>query len=58
MLILPGGGIVIDTPGMRELGADSVDLSKSFADIDALAAQCRFSDCTHTSEPAAPSCSD
>jgi ribosome biogenesis GTPase len=51
LLILPGGGIVIDTPGMRELGADSVDLSKSFADIDALAAQCRFSDCTHTSEP-------
>ncbi len=39
LLILPGGGIVIDTPGMRELGADSVDLARSFADIDELAAR-------------------
>ncbi|NLT16108.1 MAG: ribosome small subunit-dependent GTPase A [Clostridiales bacterium] len=51
LLILPGGGIVIDTPGMRELGADSVDLARSFADIDELAARCRFRDCTHTGEP-------
>jgi ribosome biogenesis GTPase len=49
--LLPSGGVVIDTPGMREMGAESVDLSKSFADIDALAAQCRFRDCTHTREP-------
>lgn len=51
LLILPQGGIVIDTPGMRELGAESVDLSKSFADIDALVTRCRFHDCTHAAEP-------
>ncbi len=51
LMVLPQGGIVIDTPGMRELGAESADLSKSFADIDALAANCRFRDCTHASEP-------
>ena len=36
---------------MRELGLENVDLSKSFSDIDDLAALCKFSDCTHTSEP-------
>lgn len=51
LLPLPNGGMVVDTPGMRELGVEAVDLSRSFADIDALAAQCRFSDCTHTAEP-------
>lgn len=51
LLILPQGGVVIDTPGMRELGVESADLSKTFADIDALAARCRFCDCTHASEP-------
>ncbi|HPE16200.1 MAG TPA: ribosome small subunit-dependent GTPase A [Oscillospiraceae bacterium] len=51
LIVLPGGGVVIDTPGMRELGVESVDLSRSFADIDALAAGCRFRDCTHTAEP-------
>lgn len=51
LLVLPPGGVVIDTPGMRELGADSVDLARSFADIDALAAKCRFRDCGHTTEP-------
>ena len=51
LLLLPNGGLVIDTPGMRELGAESVDLSHSFADIDALTKRCRFADCTHTTEP-------
>ena len=51
LTVLPSGGIVIDTPGMRELGAESVDLERSFADIEALAAECRFSDCTHKNEP-------
>ena len=53
MLFLPNGAIVIDTPGMRELGmwAAETGLSASFADIEALAAECRFRDCTHTSEP-------
>lgn len=51
MIPCPLGGVVIDTPGMRELGADSADLARTFADIDELASQCRFTDCTHTSEP-------
>ena len=48
---LPFGGSVIDTPGMRELGAESVDISKSFDDIKPLAAGCKFTNCTHTNEP-------
>ena len=51
LILLPQGGIVIDTPGMREIGVDSADIAKAFADIDALAARCRFRDCTHKSEP-------
>jgi len=51
LIALPGGGVVIDTPGMRELGIESVDLSKTFADIDELSTKCKFYDCTHTSEP-------
>lgn len=51
LLVLPQGGIVIDTPGMREIGVDTADLSKSFTDIDLLISQCRFNDCTHTNEP-------
>jgi ribosome biogenesis GTPase len=51
LILLENGGMVIDTPGMRELGIESADLSKSFSDIDELASQCRFNDCTHTSEP-------
>lgn len=51
LLLLPTGGIVIDTPGMRELHLDSGDLSRSFEDIEELSASCRYRDCTHTSEP-------
>lgn len=51
LLLLPSGGIVIDTPGMRELGIESADFSKAFSDIDELSKQCRFNDCTHTKEP-------
>lgn len=51
LLVLQNGGIVIDTPGMRELGVESVDLSRAFADIDKLAQQCKFHDCSHQSEP-------
>lgn len=51
LILLPHGGIVIDTPGMRELGIESADFSKSFADIDELSQMCKFSDCTHTKEP-------
>ncbi len=45
------GGAVIDTPGMRELGIERADLTRGFADIDALAESCRFADCAHESEP-------
>lgn len=51
MFILEDGGLVIDTPGMRELGVESIDLSKSFSDIDELATNCKFRDCTHVNEP-------
>lgn len=53
LMILPCGAMVIDTPGMRELGMwDSGDgLSAAFEDIEKLAAQCRFKDCTHRTEP-------
>ncbi len=51
LLILPSGGIVIDTPGMREIGVETADLSRSFSDIDALIADCKFGDCSHTAEP-------
>jgi len=51
LIILQNGGMVIDTPGMRELGLESANISKTFADIDNLAAMCKFHDCIHTGEP-------
>lgn len=51
LFVLPNGGIVIDTPGMRELGIESADLTKTFVDIEELSAKCKFNDCTHTHEP-------
>jgi ribosome biogenesis GTPase len=50
---MPDGGLILDTPGMRELGLWDADagLERSFADIDALASTCRFSDCGHKGEP-------
>lgn len=51
MFSSPFGGVLIDTPGMRELGAESADLGKTFDDIEELVSQCRFHDCTHTNEP-------
>ncbi|MCB9830941.1 MAG: ribosome small subunit-dependent GTPase A [Planctomycetes bacterium] len=49
---LPGGGLVIDTPGMRELQlADEEGLEVVFADVQDLASGCRFTDCEHRSEP-------
>jgi ribosome biogenesis GTPase / thiamine phosphate phosphatase len=53
LVLLPSGGLVLDTPGMRELGLWDADsgLSATFADIEALAAGCRFHDCGHRSEP-------
>jgi ribosome biogenesis GTPase len=53
MVLLPGGGIVVDTPGMREMQLwDASDgLEGSFQDIEALAHNCRFRDCRHQGEP-------
>ncbi|WP_338449777.1 ribosome small subunit-dependent GTPase A [Niallia oryzisoli] len=51
LIMLPNGGVVIDTPGMRELGIINADLTKSFADIDELAFNCKFNYCTHKNEP-------
>lgn len=53
MVLLPEGGIVIDTPGMRELQLwDSEEgLEHSFSDVEELAANCKFRDCKHDSEP-------
>jgi ribosome biogenesis GTPase / thiamine phosphate phosphatase len=50
---LPGGALLLDTPGMRELQlyADEEALDTAFADVAELAAECRFSDCTHDHEP-------
>ena len=50
---LPGGGLLLDNPGMRELQiVDSEDgIKAAFEDIDKLAEKCRFSDCQHTTEP-------
>jgi len=53
LVLLPGSGIVIDTPGMRELGMwhDFAGLDRSFEDVEAYFGTCRFADCTHTAEP-------
>lgn len=49
---LPGGGALVDTPGLREVGlAAEAGLEAAFADIAAVAAGCRFRDCTHEVEP-------
>ncbi|HEY8145998.1 MAG TPA: ribosome small subunit-dependent GTPase A, partial [Kofleriaceae bacterium] len=50
---LPGGGLLIDTPGMRLLGIfdDDGGMDTAFADIDELAAGCRFRSCAHAGEP-------
>ncbi len=50
---LPGGGVLIDTPGLRSVGlwADREAVAATFSDIDELAAHCRFNDCSHDSEP-------
>lgn len=53
MIELQNNVVIIDTPGMREIGLCDVDegIDDTFEDIAELAAQCRFRDCTHTNEP-------
>ncbi len=53
LVLLPGGGAVIDTPGMREIQVwgDAQSLDEAFRDITEIALDCRFSDCRHDAEP-------
>jgi len=53
LIILKNGGIIIDTPGIRELAniGAGTGIDETFLDINDLADNCRFSDCTHTTEP-------
>lgn len=53
LVLLPSGALILDTPGMREIGLWSADsgLSTAFSDIAALAAECRFHNCRHDTEP-------
>jgi ribosome biogenesis GTPase len=51
--LLESGGVLVDTPGIREVGiwTDTDAVAESFPDIDELAERCRFRDCAHESEP-------
>ena len=52
--MLPGGGVLVDTPGLREVGlwqADGDGIARTFPEITALLDQCRFADCSHRKEP-------
>ena len=53
LVLLPGGALLLDTPGMRELQlwADESALEEAFADVAELAGRCRFTDCAHGGEP-------
>jgi ribosome biogenesis GTPase len=53
LILVPGGGVVIDTPGMREIQmwAEEGDLLENFEDIETLGRRCRFKDCKHNNEP-------
>lgn len=53
LIPLPGGAVIIDTPGMREVGLalDAADVGQAFSDISELAPACRFRDCSHRHEP-------
>ncbi len=51
--LLPAGGVLIDSPGIREVGlaGDEESVDATFADLDELGEECRFSNCAHTGEP-------
>jgi ribosome biogenesis GTPase len=53
LVVMPGGGVVLDTPGLRSVGlvADWQAIATTFPDIDELADYCRFRDCGHATEP-------
>lgn len=53
LILLPGGGMIIDTPGLRGVALHASDegLSMAFSDVEELASACRFADCRHDTEP-------
>jgi ribosome biogenesis GTPase len=53
LVAMPGGGLLIDTPGLRALGltGSEAGISTTFAEIEKAAQRCRFRDCSHTGEP-------
>ena len=53
LIQMPGGGLLIDTPGLREVGLTGSEegIASAFSDIDEAARECRFRDCTHAEEP-------
>jgi ribosome biogenesis GTPase / thiamine phosphate phosphatase len=53
LVLLPGGGLIVDTPGLRSVGLTDVSesLDMVFAEVEALAARCQFNDCAHRTEP-------
>lgn len=51
LILIPGGGVVLDTPGIRELQLWDADLEQAFGDVEEVARRCRFSDCAHGGEP-------
>jgi ribosome biogenesis GTPase len=51
LIILAAGGVILDTPGIRELQLWDADLEQTFGDVEEIAARCRFSDCAHAGEP-------
>jgi ribosome biogenesis GTPase len=53
LVVVPGGGVLVDTPGLRAVSLWESDegFAQAFADVEALAAQCRFHDCAHGAEP-------
>jgi ribosome biogenesis GTPase / thiamine phosphate phosphatase len=54
LVALPGGGVLVDTPGLREVGlwqAEGDGVARTFPEITALLGQCRFADCSHRREP-------
>jgi ribosome biogenesis GTPase len=57
LLLVPGGGLVVDTPGLRALTPwDAAGLDAAFADVEGIAGQCRFRDCRHECEPGCAVC--
>lgn len=53
LLVVPGGGVLIDTPGLRSVGLEGADggVAMTFPDVEEMAESCRFRDCIHSGEP-------